>query len=142
MCCACCPRVITQQDSTIVYRTEIREIVKDTTIFVTLPPEKITNSTRDTTSYLTTSAAKSTASIKDGVLFHSLENRTDQIIPIQFHYTERAKLDEYKEVVKLERIIEVEKKLSWWQKALMWIGSLAIALIAIWLGIKIRKVLA
>lgn len=142
MCCACCPRVITQQDSTIVYRTEIREIVKDTTIFVTLPPEKITNSTRDTTSCLTTSAAKSTASIRDGVLFHSLENRQDQIIPIQFHYTERAKLDEYKEVVKLERIVEVEKKLSWWQKALMWIGSLAIALIAIWLGIKIRKVLA
>jgi len=105
-------------------RIEYREkIVKDTdSVLVYLPSEEKAISTYDSTSYLKTKYAESTASISSGILTHTLKT-IDKPIPVQV-VKETVYKDSisYKDrVVEKEVIVEVEKKLSWLQKTMMWL---------------------
>ena len=59
--------------------TETEYILKDSLIYIKVPDESVKNQTVDTTSFLETSVAKSNASIRNGRLNHTLENKKDSI---------------------------------------------------------------
>lgn len=115
---ACCPyRHLTTSTKDSV-RVEVRtrtEFVRDT-VYRDIPAlsEKVT--TRDTTSHLENYYAESDACINtDGSLFHSLstKQRREPIPidrPVEYRdsivYRDRA----------VDRIVQIEKELSWWQK--------------------------
>lgn len=101
---------------TVVTETKT-EIVRDTIIKWMPPVEKIVNETKDTTSTVETSLAKSTATVSNGTLHHSIENKKDSIITKIVYKDKIVTKTEYKEVP-VE--IEVEKKVvpGWCQWSL------------------------
>ena len=109
-CCA--PRVITKTETVVEYRDRV---VHDTaTVAVPYEVEKVV--TRDTVSHLENGYAKSDASVSGGFLSHSLESKPQIIrVPVEVHVTDTIKVE--KEAVETIKEVEVEKSLSWWQKA-------------------------
>ena len=106
-----------------VYHTKIeKEIVKDTIIDVQIKEMYIENKTKDTLSELSTNNAFSRALWSNGILFHSLEQKGVQ--PTKIAYKDRIIVDSiYKSVLEIK---EVEKKLNWWQKTLIFIGKIGL----------------
>lgn len=85
--------------------TEIREVIKDSIVYVEVEKEKIVNvMPADTTSTLQTKYAKSEAKLENGKLKHSLENRRDSI-PVKVVYKDVIKIDSV--YVKREVPVEV-----------------------------------
>ena len=111
------PIVITE------YQTKtIKEVVKDTVIDVQIKEMYIENKTKDTLSILSTNNAFSRALWSNGILFHSLEQNGVQ--PTKIAYKDRIIVDSiYKSVLEIK---EVEKKLNWWQKTLIFIGKMGL----------------
>ena len=93
----------------------VTETVVDTFIKWTPPIEKIVNETKDTTSTVETSLAKSTATVSNGTLHHTIENKKDSIKTKIVYKDKIIKQTEYKEVP-VE--VEIEKKVvpgwCWW----------------------------
>ena len=82
----------------------------------------IENKTKDTLSELSTNNAFSRALWSNGILFHSLEQKGVQ--PTKIVYKDRIVVDSiYKSVLEIK---EVEKKLNWWQKTLIFIGKIGL----------------
>lgn len=111
--CGVCkkPQCPAQKDSV---RIEYRDrIAHDTaTVEVTREVEKIV--TRDTASHLENSWAKSDAMVSEGFLHHSLESKPRYIkVPVEVIVTDTIEISHSATII--ER--EVEKPLSWWQKA-------------------------
>lgn len=78
-----------------VIKTEIKEVLKDTTIYVTLEKEvikEIIKNPQDTTSTLSTKYATSTAKLENGTLHHQLKNKVDSI-PTKVIYKDIIKVD-------------------------------------------------
>ena len=97
-------------ETKIEYRDRI---VRDTTT-VEIPHEVEKIVTRDTVSRLENSYAKSDAVVSGGFLYHSLESKPQVIeVPVEVHVTDTL----YKEAEIIEKEVEIEKPLSWWQKA-------------------------
>jgi hypothetical protein len=71
---SCSPKVLppAQRDTTTIVKTEYKEILRDTTIYITLPRDSTSIVTEDTTSTLTIRSAISTALIAQGRFYHSL----------------------------------------------------------------------
>ena len=114
----------------------VTETVVDTFIKWMPPVEKIVNETKDTTSTVETSLAKSTATVSNGTLHHSIENKKDSIRTKIVYKDKIITKTEYKEVP-VE--IEVEKKVvpSWcWY--LLVINILTIIVFAIRLYFRFR----
>ena len=90
----------------------VTETLVDTVIKWEPPIEKIVNETKDTTSTVETSLAKSTATVSNGTLHHSIENKKDSIKTKIVYKDKIVTKTEYKEVP-VE--VEVEKKVvpSW-----------------------------
>ena len=57
----------------------VTETIVDTVIKWVPPIEKVDKETKDTTSTVETSLAKSTATVSNGTLHHSIENKKDSI---------------------------------------------------------------
>ena len=93
----------------------VTETLVDTVIKWEPPIEKIVNETKDTTSTVETSLAKSTATVSNGTLHHSIENKKDSIKTKIVYKDKIVTKTEYKEVP-VE--VEVEKKVvpswCWW----------------------------
>lgn len=93
----------------------VTETLVDTVIKWTPPIEKTDNETKDTTSTVETSLAKSTATVSNGTLHHSIENKKDSIKTKIVYKDKIVTKTEYKEVP-VE--VEVEKKVvpswCWW----------------------------
>ena len=93
----------------------VTETLVDTVIKWAPPIEKVDNETKDTTSTVETSLAKSTATVSNGTLHHSIENKKDSIKTKIVYKDKIIKQTEYKEVP-VE--VEVEKKVvpswCWW----------------------------
>ena len=85
----------------------VTETLVDTVIKWVPPIEKVDNETKDTTSTVETSLAKSTATISNGTLHHTIENKKDSIKTKIVYKDKIIKQTEYKEVP-VE--VEVEKK--------------------------------
>lgn len=113
-------------------RVEIRErLVHDTVDFkVPVEVEKIV--TRDTSSHLENSLASSDASVSGGLLTHTLATKPQTIqVPVTTTVVDTVYVEKQKEQeIPPPQIIEVEKKLTWWQRfrigAFFWILGLAL----------------
>ena len=142
---ACCPcrkvYTATQHDSIrIEYRERIVPIKRDTTIFVEIERERVSE-LADSTSHLETAFAVSDASIIGGRLRHTLEQKKQTIEkPISISeneiYRDSTTYRDRKEV----KVQEVNV-LRWWQKILCWIGAVALGLIAIRISYKLGKII-
>lgn len=75
----------------------IKELVRDTVVQIKIEKEYIEKTTRDTVSVLNTTTATSTARVTDNQLYHSLEQK-QQEIPTKIVYK-----DKIKEVIKYEK---------------------------------------
>ena len=113
-------------DSTLVI---IRDSLIRDSIEVPVPVEKVVMVTPDSdTSVIETSVARSVAFIDaNGKLHHTLENKDTRLKAVITYNVPITTEQKYKIV---NHIQEVEKPLSWWQKAKMNIGGYAIAAIA------------
>ncbi len=88
------------------------------TIQIHLPAERTEQTVRTDSSHLETTTAVSDARINpDGSLYHSLENKKDDLkIPTKRPIEYRDSIVYRDREVEVEKIVEVERKLTWWQK--------------------------
>ena len=121
-----CP--FSQSDST---RVEVRTqtVTKTDTVSVELPVIIERNVTLDTLSRLENTYAKSEAKVANGILLHSLETKPARL-PVEVK-TETIYIDSlvYRDRL-TTRTVEVERKLTWWQKARMHAGTATFILLA------------
>ena len=141
-CAAPCHVIDYQKDSTVVHIVDSIRII-DSLILVPVPEGSDKAKLPDTdTSYLSTSVAESEAFVKNGVLHHSLRNKSEAIIPIKvsipvrIHTQEKGLIRYLREV---ERV-EVEKELSRWQRFLQSLGWSVLIAGALWLAWKLSKI--
>lgn len=114
----------------------VTETLVDTVIKWKPPIEKIVNETKDTTSTVETSLAKSTATVSNGTLHHSIENKKDSIKTKIVYKDKIVTKTEYKEVpVEVEIEKKVVPKWCWW---LLGINILVIIVFAIRLYFRFR----
>lgn len=130
-----------QKDSTVIHiKDSIR--FRDSLVLVPVPQGADKAKLPDTdTSYLQTSVAESEAFVKDGVLHHSLRNRSEAVIPIRITIPERIRTEEKGLTRYLKQVerIEVEKELSRWQRFLQGLGWTALIAVALWIINKVRQ---
>lgn len=133
---------LTEQRDSLVIHVRDSVVYRDSIIYVPVPEGGDKAKLPDTdTSFLQTSVAESEAYVKDGILHHSLRNRSEAIIPIKvsipvrIHSEERGLTRYLKEVQR----IEVEKELSRWQRFLQSVGWSALIAGALWLAMKLAK---
>ena len=94
------------------------ETVDDTTITERLVPYKDSTATRDTVSFLSNPYAYSWARYSGGILQHSLGIWPNSVLIVTVpHYMTVTKR------IEVPKIVEVEKKLNWWQKTKIEIGG-------------------
>ena len=139
--CAVPKVVLDQRDSTVIHiKDSIR--FRDSLVLVPVPQGADKAKLPDTdTSFLETSVAESEAFVKDGVLHHSLRNRSEAVIPIRITIPERIRTEEKGLTRYLKQVerIEVEKELSRWQRFLQGLGWTALIAIVLWIINKVRK---
>lgn len=147
VCVGCGPaRVVTeyQRDSVIV---NVRDSVflRDTVVMVQIPAESGANVLPDTdTSFLQTSLAESRAFVKNGLLHHTLRNRSEMLLPVTVQYVDRARTERTESIVTRKDVerIEVEKELSRWQNFVMALGYGVLIAGLAWLAWKLSKIVA
>ena len=93
----------------------VTEALVDTVIKWMPPVEKADKETKDTTSTVETSLAKSTATVSNGTLHHTIENKKDSIKTKIVYKDKIIKQTEYKEVpVEVEVVKKVVPGWCWW----------------------------
>ena len=93
----------------------VTETIVDTVVKWTPPIEKVDKETKDTTSTVETSLAKSTATVSNGTLHHTIENKKDSIKTKIVYKDKIIKQTEYKEVpVEVEVVKKVVPSWCWW----------------------------
>ena len=141
----CSPRVFpVQRDTVTQVRTEIVERLVRDTIEVVLPQDSVFVQTKDTMSVLRIRAAVSEASVSGGILTHSLYSNPEYKPEIEVVYKDRVEYRDTTIVSSNTEVIEVEKQLNGWQKAMMAGGYvlLGAAVLLVVLGIlRWRKIL-
>ena len=142
---SCSPKVYpVQRDTVTLVRTEIVERLVRDTVEVTLPQDSLSVFTRDTSSVLRIKTAVSEASVSGGVLHHSLYSNPAYRPEIEVVYKDRIEYRDTTIYASNTEVIEVEKKLNGWQKAMMagGYGLLMAVVTLVVLGIlRWRKVL-
>ena len=114
----------------------VTETLVDTVIKWMPPVEKVDKETKDTTSTVETSLAKSTATVSNGTLHHTIENKKDSIKTKIVYKDKIVTKTEYKEVP-VE--VEVEKKVvPSWCLWMLGINILVIIVFAIRLYFRFR----
>lgn len=133
---------LTKQRDSLVVHVRDSVVYRDSIIYVPVPEGGDKAKLPDTdVSFLQTSVAESEAYVKDGVLHHSLRNRSEAIIPIKVSIPERIHSEERGLTRYLKEVqrIEVEKELSRWQRFLQSVGWSALIAGALWLAMKLAK---
>ena len=93
----------------------VTETLVDTVIKWAPPIEKVDKETKDTTSTVETSLAKSTATVSNGTLHHTIENKKDSIKTKIVYKDKIVTKTEYKEVpVEVEVVKKVVPGWCWW----------------------------
>lgn len=142
---SCSPKVYpVQRDTVTQVRTEIVERLVRDTVEVTLPQDSVYVQTRDTMSVLRIKAAISEASVSGGILAHSLYSNPEYKPEIEVVYKDRVEYRDTTIVSSNTEVIEVEKRLSGWQRAMMAGGYIllgAVVLLVVLGILKWRKVL-
>lgn len=118
--CATCKHQTTSTNirDSLLIKIRYHTIFIDDTILVRLPAERTEQTVRQDSSHLETSAAVSDARINpDGSLTHSLENKhDDQKIPTKRPIEYRDSIVYRDREVEVEKIVPVERELTWWQQ--------------------------
>lgn len=122
----CVLKVVNQRDTIKYVKTEYKEILKDTTIYVTLPSESVSVTTKDTTSTLKIKTAISTAEVNKGFLTHSLESNPHYKPEVEIKYRDIIRVKDSIVFVNYEVPVPVEKPLKTWQKILMVFGVIGV----------------
>lgn len=138
----------TPYDAVEVFDAELVHIkdsirFRDSLVLVPVPEGADKAKLPDTdTSFLQTSMAESEAFVKDGVLHHSLRNRSEAVIPIRITIPYRIRTEEKGLTRYLKQVerVEVEKELSRWQRFLQGIGYAVLIAGALWLAWKLSKI--
>ena len=142
---SCSPKVFPVQRDTVTHvRTEIVERLVRDTVEVILPQDSVYVQTKDTTSVLRIRAAISEASVSGGVLAHSLYSNPEYKPEIEVVYKDRVEYRDTTIVSSNTEVIEVEKKLNGWQRAMMAGGYIllgAVVLLVVLGILRWRKVL-
>lgn len=125
-------------------RTEVttNTIIIPDTQYVTLPAQVVERTTPDTTSTLRISFAESTASIRGGLLFHSLRSLDTPVpVPVQHKETTRDSIVyREKEVpVPVPVVKEVERQFTTWEQMRLWMGNLVLVALALAAGVWIIR---
>ncbi len=117
--CCQCRHLSTSTADSIRVETVVRYKRVLDTVYIDVPVEIVRETVRDTISHLETSFAASDARINpDGSLFHSLANKPQKRPePIEKDVIYRDSII-YRDRVNTE-IVEVERKLTWWQQTKM-----------------------
>lgn len=147
ICClmtACAaPRVAQdhQRDSvSVIIRDSIRII--DSLVLVPIPQgsDKAVLPDSDT-SRLETDVAQSVAYVADGKLHHTLRNKDAALIPYTIKMPEKIHTEKQQKLSyhKIVEYVEVEKKLSRWQRFMMMLGWVVLVGAVAWLAWKIYK---
>ena len=130
---ACCPcrHLTTSTADSVRVETIVRTEYIPDTVLVEVPVESERQTVRDTTSHLETSFAVSDARINaDASLSHSLANKPQKRpIPTEKEVIYRDSIV-YRDRVNTE-IVEVERKLTWWQQTKMKGFWIALAIIVV-----------
>jgi len=125
--CSTVRQLPTVTGSTKVEVRVVEKIVRDTA-WIELPVIIEKRVTLDTTSVLENKYAKSEAQVSNGVLTHSLATKPVRE-PVSVEYKEIVR----DSIVFRDRIqtrtVEVEKKLTWWQKTRMNLGYVTLSAI-------------
>lgn len=133
-------KVVVQRDTTIVTKTEYIERWRDSIIEVPVTPDSVAVAVRDTSSHLAIKEAISDASIKDGVLTHSLYTNPSYAPSVAVKVKEVEKVRDSLVFIKEEVPVEVERELSWWQQTMIRLGYVLLAILVGalgWYAIKI-----
>lgn len=142
---SCSPKVFpVQRDTVTQVRTEIVERLVRDTVEVTLPQDSVYVQTRDTMSVLRIKAAISEASVSGGVLTHSLYSNPAYKPEIEVVYKDRIEYRDTTIYASNTEVIEVERELSGWQRAMMSGGYIllgAVVLLVVLGILKWRKVI-
>lgn len=142
--CAAPKVVVVQRDSTVIHVKDSISF-RDSVILVPIPEGADKAILPDTdTSFLRTSVAESEAYVKDGILHHSLRNRSEAIIPIRITIPEKIHTEEKgltRYLKEVERV-EVEKELSRWQNFIMSLGYAILIAGALWLVWKLSRIIS
>ena len=123
----CSPKVVEK----VVTKIEYRDRIVHDTAKVEIPYEVEKIVTRDTASHLENTYAKSDAVVSQGFLHHSLESRPQIIkVPVEVKVTDTL----WMESQVIEKEVQVEKKLTWWQRirlnAFPWLACAVLLLLA------------
>lgn len=114
----CSPRVLPTTTVKDSVRVEVRERIIHDTATVEIPVEVERVVTRDTASSLENTYARSTAVVSGGFLWHTLETIPQTIkAPVPVKITDTLLHISKSKAVEREKIVEVEKPLTWGQKA-------------------------
>ena len=144
----CCPKIMPSHDDNVNHKdsTSVNIEIRDSLIFVPIPLEKdqVIAHLGDT-SRLETSIAKSEAFIgEDGFLHHMLENKSKETLPVVVPFKTKTIFNgvTHTEMHTITNYVEVEKKLTWWQKfrmnAFPWL-ILSVILLLVWIFSTVRK---
>lgn len=142
---SCSPKIYpVQRDTVTQVRTEIVERLVRDTVEVILPQDSVYVQTRDTMSVLRIKAAISEASVSGGILSHTLHSDPAYKPEIEVVYKDRVEYRDTTIYASSTEVVEVERELSGWQRALMGGGYVllgAVVLLVVLGILKWRKVL-
>lgn len=113
-------------------RVERVEVIRWDTVMVPVPVERVeVMAPADTTSTLTTSLAISMAGLRNGMLWHTIENRHDSPITaaVPVKDTEISTGKVLREVIR--EPYPVEMPLTWWQRLRMNLGGWLMGVVAL-----------
>ena len=102
-----------------IIKTEYKEIIKDSLIYIHIEKEAHSNTLdahQDTTSFLENSYSTSTAEVTNGTLKHTLETKANDSIPVQIVYKDIIKTDSVyvTEIVPEEVEVPIRDNIFWY----------------------------
>lgn len=114
--CSCSPRVITNTE--VVYLKDTLSVTvntRDTVFLASVPEESVCNQTKDTVSHLETAVATSDASVSDGILTHTLENKKTnlktEVVTLRDTVYVQSEVRYYPKYVEVEKVPSAYKTL-------------------------------
>jgi len=133
--CRHLPTETNVKDSTVVHYVDSTIVtIRDSVVLVPVPVESSSAVLpADFRSHVETSIAESDAWVEDGLLHHTIHNRSDQQLPAIVPITTTASVlhesANHAQLAQHTVIKEVERKLTWWQRfrigSFFWLLALA-----------------
>ena len=142
-CCPCRNMVAERQWVQDSVRTEYRErtVYVPDTVFVQIPLQSAERTTKDSVSHLENEFAVSDARItEEGLLFHTLETKPQtRAIATEREIVTRDSIAYKDRYITSTRTVEVERRLTAFQKVQMWGFWVLAALAAVIIIIRVKK---